>query len=95
MRYLVSMLGEGSSWVANVRADEGRAVLRRGRPERVHLEEVDPSARGPILRRYLQLAPGARAHIRVEPSASPEEFDDAAAGYPVFLVRPDPVQVGA
>jgi hypothetical protein len=45
--------------------------------------------RGPILRRYLQLAPGARALIAVDPSASLEEFNLVAAKYPVFLIRPD------
>ena len=35
---LVAMLGEGASWVANVRAAGGNAVLRRGRAEAVRLE---------------------------------------------------------
>ncbi len=47
-RYLVSMLGERSSWVRNVGAAGGRAVLRHGRRESVRLEEVDPDARAPI-----------------------------------------------
>ena len=88
-RYLVSMLGEDVNWVANVRAAGGHAVLRHGRPEEVRLEEVDPQLRGPILRRYLQLAPGARAHIAVGPSASLDEFEAVAPRYPVFLIRPD------
>jgi hypothetical protein len=45
------MLGEGVIWVAIVRAADGRAVLRHGRREAVRLEEVDPGARAPILRR--------------------------------------------
>jgi hypothetical protein len=88
-RYLVSMLGEDVNWVANVRAAGGHAVLRHGRPEEVRLEEVDPQLRGPILRRYLQLAPGARAHIAVDPSASLDEFEAVAPRYPVFLIRPE------
>ena len=32
-RYLVAMLGVGAKWVANVRAADGRAVLRHGRRE--------------------------------------------------------------
>ncbi|MBK5248534.1 MAG: hypothetical protein JJE50_03730, partial [Actinomycetales bacterium] len=59
-RYLVAMLGNDTNWVLNVRAAEGRAVLRRGRREDVLLEEVDPGIRAPILRRYLAVAPGAR-----------------------------------
>ncbi|MGE5720855.1 MAG: nitroreductase/quinone reductase family protein [Sphingomonadales bacterium] len=89
-RYLVAMLGEGANWVANVRAAGGHAVLRHGRREAVRLEEVDPRIRAPILRRYLQLAPGARAHIAVDPSAPLEDFEGVAVKHPVFLIRPDP-----
>ena len=60
-RYLVAMLGTEANWVRNVRAAEGRAVLRHGRREEVVLEEVDPSMRAPVLRRYLEAAPGAAA----------------------------------
>ena len=88
-RYLVAMLGEGVNWVANVRAAGGHAVLRHGQREEVRLEEVDPKIRGPILRRYLQLAPGACAHIAVDPSAPLEEFNVVAAKYPVFVIRRD------
>jgi F420H(2)-dependent quinone reductase len=56
-RYLVSMLGERSDWVCNARAVDGRAVLRHGRREAVHLEQVDPVARAPIVRRYLSRRP--------------------------------------
>jgi hypothetical protein len=59
-------LAKNANWVRNLKAADGRAVLRHGRREGVHLEEVDPSVRAPILRRYLQVAPGARAHIPVD-----------------------------
>jgi deazaflavin-dependent oxidoreductase (nitroreductase family) len=85
-RYLVAMLGDGANWVANVRAAGGQAVLRHGRREAVRLEEVDPGARAPILKRYLELAPGARAHIAVDPGATLAEFERIAARYPVFRV---------
>ncbi len=88
-RYLVAMLGESAAWVSNVRAAKGRAVLRHGVPEAVLLEDVDTSARAPILRRYLEVAPGARAHIPVDPQAPLEAFERIAAEYPVFHVRPD------
>ncbi len=88
-RYLVAMLGEGVNWVANVRATGGQAVLRHGGREPVRLEEVDPGARPPILRRYLQVAPGARAHIPVDRRAPLAEFDRIASRYPVFRVRAD------
>lgn len=85
-RYLVSMLGEDSNWVRNVRAAHGRAVLRhRGRQE-VLLEEVEPGGRPPILRRYLDLASGARAHFSVDRRAPLENFERIAADYPVFRI---------
>ena len=87
-RYLVAMLGERSSWLRNVRAAGGRAVLRHGRREAVCLEEVDPDARAPIVRRYLSLAPGPRAFIPVDRDAPLEAFQKVAPQVPVFRVRP-------
>ena len=81
------MLGKNANWVRNLQAADGRAVLRHGRRETVHLEEVDPSVRAPILRRYLQVAPGARPHIPVDRRASLAEFGRIAPDYPVFRVR--------
>jgi deazaflavin-dependent oxidoreductase (nitroreductase family) len=74
-RYLVSMLGENVHWVHNVRAAGGRAVLRRGGREEIHLEEVPPDARSPILKAYLQHAPGARPHLRVSKDAPLTDFE--------------------
>ena len=91
-RYLVAMLGEKANWVWNVRAASGRVVLRHGRRQAVVLEEVDADERAPILRRYLELAPGARAHIPVDRRAPLAEFERIAAQYPTFRVRGDPPQ---
>jgi hypothetical protein len=88
-RYLVSMLGSNVNWVRNLKAAGGRAVLRHGRRESVHLAEVEPGARAPILRRYLQVAPGARPHIPVDRRAPLAEFARIAADYPVFRIRSD------
>ena len=85
-RYLVSMLGEDTNWVRNVRASGGRAVLRHGDRRKVQLREVDVDRRAPILRCYLQRAPGARAHIPVDYQAPVEAFEPIAAQYPVFHV---------
>ena len=85
-RYLVSMLGEDSNWVRNVRAAHGRAVLRHRGRQQVVLEEVEPGSRAPVLRRYLDRAPGARAHFTVDRRAPLEEFERIAAHYPVFRI---------
>jgi hypothetical protein len=64
-------------------------VLRHGHREVVRLEEVDPGARAPILRRYLAVAPGARAHMPVDRRAPLEEFERIAVQIPVFRVTAD------
>lgn len=89
-RYLVAMLGERANWVRNVRAAGGVAVLRRGGREPVQLVEVDAAERAPILRRYLALAPGARAHFPLDRRAPIEEFARIADRYPVFRIDPVP-----
>jgi hypothetical protein len=87
-RYLVSMLGEGTNWVRNVRAVEGEAVLRHGRREEVRLEEVASERRAPVLKAYLGRAPNARVHIPVDKDAPLEEFEEVAGRYPVFRIAP-------
>jgi deazaflavin-dependent oxidoreductase (nitroreductase family) len=89
-RYLVSMLGEEANWARNVRAAQGRAVLRHGGARPVRLEEVDVARRAPILRRYLALAPGARPHLPVDRRAPLERFEAVAGQFPVFRIVPDP-----
>jgi deazaflavin-dependent oxidoreductase (nitroreductase family) len=88
-RYLVSMLGDDTQWVLNVRAANGRAFIRHGKREEVQLEEVSVDQRAPILKRYLQIAPGARPHVTVSKEAPLAEFEAIAAKYPVFrMVSP-------
>jgi hypothetical protein len=53
------------------------------------LEEVDPDARAPIVRRYLSLAPGPRAFIPVDRDAPLEAFEKVAPRVPVVRVRSD------
>ena len=88
-RYLVSMLGDNVQWVLNVRATGGQAVLRCGKRESIHLEEVPVNLRAPILKNYVKRAPGARPHIPVRMDAPLAEFEKIAAGYPTFHIMPD------
>ena len=85
-RYLVSMLGEETNWVRNVRAAGGVAVLRHGRSEHARLEELAVDQRAPILKTYLRRAPGARPHIPVSKDAPVSEFEKIASEYPIFRV---------
>jgi deazaflavin-dependent oxidoreductase (nitroreductase family) len=86
-RYLVSMLGGNAAWVRNIRAASGKAVLRHGRREEVRLEEIAALERAPILKAYLERAPGARPHIAADRNAPLSEFERIAAAIPVFRVR--------
>jgi hypothetical protein len=83
-RYLVSMLGDNVQWVLNVRAAGGKAVLRSGGREEIQLEELPVDQRAPILKAYLQRAPGARPHVPVNKDAALAEFQKVAAAFPVF-----------
>lgn len=87
-RYLVSMLGEDTAWVRNVRAAGGHAVLRHGRTETVRLMELEADKRALVLKAYLQRAPGARPHIPVHKDAPLEAFERVAGQIPVFRVIP-------
>jgi hypothetical protein len=86
-RYLVSMLGENTNWVRNVRAAGGKAKLRHGISEDIVLKEVDVPKRAPVLKAFLQHAPGARPHIPVDKDAPLSEFENIASLYPVFRVE--------
>ena len=88
-RYLVSMLGYQANWVRNLQAADGKAVLLHGKREEVRLEEVEVPLRAPILRAYLQIAPGARPHLPVDKDAPLAAFEEIAPHTPVFLVIPE------
>src|SRR6202165_1920608 len=85
-RYLVAMLGQKTNWVRNLRAGDGRAVLQRGQREDVSLVEDLSDKRAAILRRYLDLAPGARPFFPIDGSAPLREFERIVDQYPVFRV---------
>jgi deazaflavin-dependent oxidoreductase (nitroreductase family) len=84
--YLVSMLGEKSAWVHNVRA-AGEAVIRHGRKRRVRLEEVPAAERAPILKAYVQRATSGRRHFTLKPESSIAEFAAVADQFPVFRIE--------
>ena len=87
-RYLVSMLGEGSEWVRNVRAAGGEAFIKRGRSRPVKLTEIPPEERAPILKAYCKVATSGRHHFPVPYDAPVSAFEAIAADYPVFRIDP-------
>ena len=86
-RYLVSMLGEEVNWVRNIRAASGKARLVHGMSEQVLLKEVDVRERAPILKAYLQIAPGARPHIPIRIDAPIAEFEKIVSDFPIFRLE--------
>ena len=85
-RYLVSMLGEESDWVRNVRAARGAAFIKRGRMRPVMLTEIPPEKRAPILKAYCQVATSGRHHFPVCYDAPVSDFQAVATEYPVFRI---------
>jgi hypothetical protein len=73
----------------NASARGGHVVIRHGRARRRLLVEVPVDERAPIIRRYLEVAPGARPHIPVDRTAPLPDFERVAARVPVFAVVPD------
>jgi hypothetical protein len=87
-RYLVSMLGEQSNWVRDIRATNGTAFLKRGRKYAIRLVEIPPSHRAPILKAWCEIATSGRRHIPVSFDASLTAFEPIAGDYPVFRIDP-------
>lgn len=87
-RYIVSMLGDGSDWVQNVRAAGGKAFLKRGRLQAVRLAEIAPGQRAPVLKAWSEVATSGRKHLPVQPDAPVSTFEAIAANYPVFRIDP-------
>jgi hypothetical protein len=85
-RYLVSMLGEGSSWVQNIRATNGAAYLQRIGRSAVVLTEIPPQERAPILKAWCQIATSGRRRLPVSYDAPISAFESIAIHYPVFRI---------
>ena len=88
--YLVSMLGEGSEWVKNVRAAGGIAAIKRGRSQPVQLTEIPRDERASILKAWSQVATSGRHHLPVSHDAPISAFEAIAGDYPVFRIDPAP-----
>ncbi|HEX7766951.1 MAG TPA: hypothetical protein VF443_09560 [Nitrospira sp.] len=85
-RYLVSMLGNSSEWVQNVRAAGGKACIKRRRSQPVMLTEIPATERGPVLKAWCQVATSGREHLPVSHQAPVADFEAIAEDYPVFRI---------
>jgi len=86
--YLVSMLGDNSEWVRNVRAASGEAFIKRGRSVPITLTEILSKERAPILKAWCQIATSGRHHLPVPHDAPVSAFEAIAKDYPVFRIDP-------
>jgi hypothetical protein len=87
-RYVVSMLGDNSEGVKNIRATGGEAFIKQGRLNPVRLAELPPQDRAPILKAWCQVATSGRQHLPVAHDAPVSAFESIAADYPVFRIDP-------
>ena len=86
-RWLVAPYGP-VSWVHNARAT-GRVSLTRRRDTREYtVREVPPEQAGPVLQRYVRIAPSTRAYFQATKGSPPEEFVAEADRHPVFELTP-------
>jgi deazaflavin-dependent oxidoreductase (nitroreductase family) len=76
------------SWVHNARA-AGRVSLTRRRDTRDHaIREVSPEEAGPVLQRYIRLAPSTRPYFQAGKHSPVEDFAAGAGRHPVFELTP-------
>lgn len=86
-RYFVSMDGQDSDWVKNVRAAGGQAQLRRGTRQPVRLEELPVDRRAPVMQTWYQRTwRSTQSRLGLDPQAGIEEFERLAPSHPVFRI---------
>jgi hypothetical protein len=93
-RYLVSMLGEKSNWVQNVRAMNGAVYIQRVVTRPVVLTEIPPAQRAPVLKAWCQIATSGRRHLPVPYDAPVPAFEAIAGDYPIFRIDAVPEPTG-
>lgn len=93
--YLVALAGE-AQWVRNVRAADGRVVIRRRRARKAHLEEIPTDDRAEIIAAYLDAGRvrggedtrsyQARYYFGLSADPSIDEIDAVVEHYPIFRI---------
>jgi deazaflavin-dependent oxidoreductase (nitroreductase family) len=86
-RWLVAPYGP-VSWVHNARAT-GRVSLTRRRDTRDYtIREVPPDEAGPVLQRYIRIAPSTRPYFQAGKDSAVGDFVAEADRHPVFELMP-------
>jgi deazaflavin-dependent oxidoreductase (nitroreductase family) len=76
------------SWVHNARA-AGQVTLTRRRDRRDYtIREASPEEAGPVLKRYVALAPAARRSFQAAKDSPVADFVTEAGRHPVFELTP-------
>ena len=76
------------SWVHNARATGRVSLARRGHTRDYAIREVSPDEAGPVLQRYVRLAPSARPYFEASKDSPVEDFVAEADRHPVFELMP-------
>ena len=86
-RWLVAAYG-AVPWVLNARA-AGQVRLRRGRDRRDYtLRQLQAAQAGPILQRYIRIAPATRPYFQASKDSRVGDFIAEADRHPVFELIP-------
>jgi deazaflavin-dependent oxidoreductase (nitroreductase family) len=86
-RWLVAPYGP-VSWVHNARAAGKVRLARRRRTRDYAIREAAPGEAGPVLKRYVRLAPSTRPYFRASKDSPVEDFVAEADRHPVFELIP-------
>ncbi len=88
-RWLVAPYGV-RQWVRNVRAAREVTLTRRGRSERLRIDEAPPAQAGPVLREYARRVRLVRPYFDARLDGPAADWEREAATHPVFRLTPAP-----
>ena len=86
-RWLVAPYGP-VSWVHNARATRRVSLTRRRNTRDYTIREVPPDEAGPVLKRYVRMAPSTRPYFQATKDSPVEDFITEADRHPVFELIP-------
>lgn len=86
-RWLIAPYGT-VSWVHNARAAGRVSLTRRGDTRDYAIREVSPEEAGPVLKRYVRIAPTTRRYFQATKDSPAGDFAAEAGRHPVFELTP-------
>lgn len=76
------------SWVHNARATGQISLTRRRDTRDYTIREIPPEEAGPILKRYISIAPATRPYFQANKNSPVKDFGAEADRHPVFELMP-------